>query len=105
MELGKLARVWRLSHPGRTSLTFREHGRTLREMLRAFAAILAVTLALLLCACASRPPSVEPAPRPLEPLAAAPAPVLVTSTSARAAVDHSAARVPVTAADPQWGDA
>jgi protein-disulfide isomerase len=77
-------------------------------MLRAFAGVLAGALALAVGSCGPRPPASEPAealPTTVTSPEAALAPVLVT-TSEKAALlpEQGAASVPVTAADPQWGD-
>jgi len=72
-------------------------------MLRRFFAVL---LALAAFGCGSPPRAAEGskpvAARPS--LGAEPAPVFVTSTNGLSTSEHAAAPVPVTDADPQWGD-
>jgi protein-disulfide isomerase len=69
--------------------------------------VLVFLLALVALGCGSAPRAAE-GPKPDVPapgLGAEPAPVYVTSTNELASPDHGAAPVPVTDADPTWGDA
>ncbi|HEX6276226.1 MAG TPA: thioredoxin domain-containing protein, partial [Polyangiaceae bacterium] len=68
--------------------------------------LFAVLFALAVFGCGSPPRAAEGSKPPAAPsiLGAEPAPVFVTSTNGLSTSGHAAAPVPVTDADPQWGD-
>src|SRR5262245_51497279 len=73
-------------------------------MLRSLFSVLCV---LVLLACGGPPRAPEAAPDAVVPAEAGYTPVFFDSTSDSSAADspdHGAASIPVTAADPQWGD-